>query len=110
MYPTDPATGQTARAARFPVLLSQNPYQCDTTDGNLNGTRAHEIALGSSYYVDPRLPLSRPYACAATGPIRWRFRPVSARGAQAGRCELVPPGRSTDSTAPTGAVGLIGCS
>lgn len=33
MYPADPQTGQRA-AGRFPVLLTQNPYNCQTTAGN----------------------------------------------------------------------------
>lgn len=34
-YPTDPATGQRAEG-RFPVLLTQNPYSCDTPVNNAN--------------------------------------------------------------------------
>src|SRR5215207_4266883 len=51
MYPTDPVTG--ARApGRFPVLLTQNPYTCQTAAGNTGpaGTFGPG-ATGTSYFV-----------------------------------------------------------
>jgi predicted acyl esterase len=51
MYPTDPATGARARG-RFPVLLTQNPYTCQTTAGNTGpaGTLGPGTT-GTSYFV-----------------------------------------------------------
>jgi predicted acyl esterase len=51
MYPTDPATGGRA-AGRFPVLLTQNPYTCQTTAGNTGpaGTLGPGTT-GTSYFV-----------------------------------------------------------
>src|SRR5262245_4126322 len=49
LYPADPATGERARG-RFPVLLVQNPYHCETTASNL--ALATESAAGSTYYAD----------------------------------------------------------
>jgi uncharacterized protein len=51
MYPTDPATGRRA-AGRFPVLLTQNPYTCQTTEGNTGpaGTLGPGTT-GTSYFV-----------------------------------------------------------
>src|SRR5436309_2480307 len=34
VYPADKATGNQA-AGKFPVLLTQNPYLCSTTNGNV---------------------------------------------------------------------------
>lgn len=48
LYPADPATGQRARG-RFPVLLVQNPYACDTTETNL--AFATTSTAGSEYYA-----------------------------------------------------------
>ena len=51
MYPTDPVTGARA-AGRFPVLLTQNPYTCQTTTGNTGpvGTLGPGTT-GTSYFV-----------------------------------------------------------
>lgn len=51
MYPTDPATGARA-SGTFPVLLTQNPYTCQTTEGNTGpaGTLGPGTT-GTSYFV-----------------------------------------------------------
>jgi predicted acyl esterase len=51
MYPTDPVTGARA-TGRFPVLLTQNPYTCQTTAGNTGpvGTLGPGTT-GTSYFV-----------------------------------------------------------
>jgi predicted acyl esterase len=48
LYPADLVTGRRAKGS-FPVLLSQNPYSCDTAASNLGF--AEQGALGASYYV-----------------------------------------------------------
>jgi predicted acyl esterase len=52
MYPTDPATGRRADG-KFPVLLTQNPYTCQTTEGNV-GTADNlgPGTTGTTYFVD----------------------------------------------------------
>jgi uncharacterized protein len=47
IYPTDPATGVRAHG-KFPVLLTQNPYNCDTTAGNIQVVSG----TGATYFVD----------------------------------------------------------
>lgn len=52
MYPTDPATGRPA-AGKFPVLLTQNPYTCQTTEGNVGvGDSLGPGTSGNTYFVD----------------------------------------------------------
>jgi hypothetical protein len=52
IYPTDPATGARA-AGRFPVLLTQNPYTCQTTEGNVgSGDALGPGTTGTTYFVD----------------------------------------------------------
>lgn len=51
MYPTDLTTGQKA-AGTFPVLLTQNPYTCQTTQGNTGPLAAlGPGTTGTSYFV-----------------------------------------------------------
>lgn len=61
IYPADPTTGQRADG-RFPVLLVQNPYYCDTTESSL--ALATKSAAGSTYYAATATS-SRSSACAA---------------------------------------------
>jgi uncharacterized protein len=51
MYPTNPATGERA-PGRFPVLLTQNPYTCQTTAGNTGPAGIFGPGTtGTSYFV-----------------------------------------------------------
>jgi predicted acyl esterase len=52
IYPTDPATGARAPGT-FPVLLTQNPYTCHTTEGNIGaGSALGPSTSGTTYFVD----------------------------------------------------------
>jgi predicted acyl esterase len=103
MYPTDLSTGVRSNA-KFPVLLTQNPYVCSTSQGN----EGEESNIGGmNYYVD------RGYI----------FASVCVRGAgrSGGKFDFFSPREQKDGVelvnwaahnlpGSNGVVGLIGCS
>lgn len=104
IYPADPVTKQRA-AGRFPVLLVQNPYYCDTTASSL--ALATESAAGSTYYAD------HGYVFAVVC--------VRGTGRSGGEFDLWGPRQQRDGvelvgwaahglSGGNGTVGMIGCS
>ncbi|QIQ06264.1 CocE/NonD family hydrolase [Streptomyces liangshanensis] len=104
MYPADRLTGERA-AGTFPVLLSQNPYACDTPAGNLHG-------LGQGALGDPAYFVERGYVYASvcvrgTGRSGGAFDLFGPRERRDG-VELVAWAAGLDGS--DGTVGLTGCS
>jgi hypothetical protein len=107
MYPTDPATGRRA-SGTFPVLLTQNPYTCQTTEGNTGPAGLlGPGTTGTSYFVD------RGYILASIC--------VRGTGRSAGTWEFFGPREQQDGVelvdwaahgldGSNGVVGLTGCS
>jgi predicted acyl esterase len=104
IYPADPGTRRRA-GGRFPVLLVQNPYQCDTTSSSL--ALAKESTAGSDYYAD------HGYVYAVVC--------VRGTGRSGGDFDLWGPRQQQDGVAlvhwaahelsgGSGVVGMIGCS
>lgn len=103
LYPTDARTGERAKG-RFPVLLAQTPYSCDTAASNLGF--AEQGSLGASYYVQ------RGYVFASVC--------VRGTGRSGGDFDLWGPVQQRDGVelvrwavslnGSNGTVGLIGCS
>ncbi|WP_446039078.1 CocE/NonD family hydrolase [Streptomyces sp. SID1121] len=105
IYPTDPATGQRA-TGKFPVLLSQNPYACDTTEGNLRG-------LGQGAMGDPAYFAEHGYIYASVC--------VRGTGRSGGTFDMFGPRERRDGVelvtwaanrlaGSNGTIGLTGCS
>ncbi|WP_327238031.1 CocE/NonD family hydrolase [Streptomyces sp. NBC_01317] len=105
MYPADRLTGERAEGV-FPVLLSQNPYACDTTAGNLHG-------LGQDALGDPAYFVERGYIYASVC--------VRGTGRSGGAFDLFGPRERRDGVelvawaagrlaGSDGTVGLTGCS
>ncbi|MFJ1596527.1 CocE/NonD family hydrolase [Streptomyces sp. NPDC088261] len=105
IHPADPSTGQRAKG-RFPVLLSQNPYACDTTEGNLRG-------LGQGALGDPAYFVEHGYIYASVC--------VRGTGRSGGTYDMFGPRERRDGvelvawaadrlTGSDGTVGLTGCS
>jgi predicted acyl esterase len=107
IYPTDPATGARAPGT-FPVLLTQNPYTCHTSEGNIGaGSALGPSTSGTTYFVD------RGYIFASVC--------VRGTGRSGGRWEFFGPREQRDGVAlvdwaahrlagSNGVVGLTGCS
>lgn len=104
IYPADPTTGQRTDG-RFPVLLVQNPYYCDTTESSL--ALATKSAAGSTYYAD------HGYVFAVVC--------VRGTGRSGGEFDLWSPRQQQDGVelvrwavhgldGGNGTVGMIGCS
>lgn len=108
VYPADKATGSPI-AARFPVLLTQNPYLCSTTNGNVGPEAALSANAegGASFFAD-RGYIFASVCVRGTGRSGGKFGFMDRR-AQLDGVELVDwaahrlPGSN-------GVVGLIGCS
>src|SRR5215210_2436058 len=107
MYPTDPATGDRA-PGRFPVLLTQNPYTCQTTAGNTGPADPFGPGTtGTSYFV------GRGYILAAicvrgTGRSGGTFEFFGSREQQDGVALVDWAAHRVEGS--NGVVGLTGCS
>jgi uncharacterized protein len=107
LYPTDPATGERA-PGRFPVLLIQNPYTCQTTAGNTGPAATFGPGTtGTSYFV------RRGYILAAicvrgTGRSGGAFAFFGAREQQDGVALVDWAAHRLEGSG--GVVGLTGCS
>jgi len=104
LYPADPVTKKRA-PGRFPVLLVQNPYYCDSTGSSL--AFATTSTAGSTYYAD------HGYIYAVVC--------VRGTGRSGGEFDLWGPRQQRDGVAlagwaahtlsgANGTVGMIGCS
>jgi predicted acyl esterase len=107
MYPTDPATGERAPGT-FPVLLTQNPYTCQTTEGNTGpaGTLGPGTT-GTSYFVRRGYILAS-ICVRGTGRSGGTWVFLGAREQQDGVALVDWAARRLDGS--NGVVGRTGCS
>jgi len=108
VYPADKATGNQA-TGRFPVLLTQNPYLCSTTDGNVGNAAALSASAegGSAFFAD-RGYIFASVCVRGTGRSGGRFGFMDKR-TQLDGVELVD-WAAHHLAQSNGIVGLIGCS
>jgi uncharacterized protein len=108
VYPADKATGNQA-AGTFPVLLTQNPYLCSTTNGNTGQEAALSASAegGSAFFAD-RGYIFASVCVRGTGRSGGDFGFMDKR-AQLDGVELVD-WAAHHLAQSNGVVGLIGCS
>jgi predicted acyl esterase len=107
MYPTDPATGERA-PGRFPVLLTQNPYTCQTTAGNTGPADPFGPGTtGTSYFVRRGYILAS-ICVRGTGRSGGTFEFFGSREQQDGVALVEWAAHRLEGS--DGVVGLTGCS
>jgi uncharacterized protein len=107
MYPADPLTGARA-VGRFPVLLAQNPYTCQTTAGNTGpaGTLGPGTT-GTTYFVHRGYILAS-ICVRGTGRSGGTWQFFGRREQQDGVALVDWAAHRLDGS--SGSVGLTGCS
>ncbi len=107
IYPTDPATGRRA-SGKFPVLLTQNPYNCQTTEGNVGAAdNLGPGTTGTTYFVD-RGYIFASICVRGTGRSGGSWEFFGSREQQDGVALVNWAAQQLDGS--NGVVGLTGCS
>jgi predicted acyl esterase len=107
MYPTDLATGGRAHGD-FPVLLTQNPYTCQTTEGNVGvAATLGPGTTGTSYFVQRGYILAS-ICVRGTGRSGGTWEFFGTREQQDGVALVEWAAHRLDGS--NGVIGLTGCS